>query len=213
MLGAATMLLCAQPGLVDARANAADTTICVVCTDPDQTYRCSALREDGTPGNSGYQFLCISEIAREMGHRSCAVRRQNIKDCDGIEKVVSYRENSPADTIPGAVPRDPAISPGDNTGVPADAAGGDTAGNDGNDEEPKTLLELTDQTVKNSQEQIKKTGETISGATKATGRKISDAAKKTGSTVGGAVKKTGEMIGGAAKSTYHCVTSLFTDCF
>lgn len=198
-------------------AYAQGAAVCVSCTGPDLNYRCKVVREDGTPLKSGVQYLCISKIAREMGHQRCAVGSQTSGVCQGIEKTIIYRGNAPVNPFPRAA--DGATT---NTTEPVTVPGTHSA--DDHKGEPKTLLELTDQTVKKTQDQLKKTGQTISDAAKATGEGITDAAKKTGDTVGtavkktgetvvGAVKKSGEVMGDAAKSTFHCITSFFTDCF
>ena len=223
------------------KVSQASDAICVVCKGPDLTYRCNVLRNDGTSAGREFQYHCLKEIAREGAHQSCSVKRNNSGLCEGLEKTIVYdgvAPNKPANsgmstsagtgsasgagTGTGTVIMDPSGRSAASTQVenrandaPEDEVGGG---------EPKTLIELTDQTVKGSKKQLKKTGAAIGGAAKKTGAAIGNAAKKTGdtvvgavkktgSTVGGAVKKTGKAIGGAAKSTLNCVTSLFSKCF
>ena len=213
------VILIAQPG-----SSRADNAICVVCKAPDLTYRCKVMRDNGIMASGGFEFFCIKEIAREGAHKSCSVRRGGGKICDGLQKTLVYN---------GAPRKQPeqdnfAQDPGSRLDPNALSGREDIARDINNDanktSEPKTMYELTDQAVKGSKKQLKKTGDAIGGAAKKTGdtvvgvvkktgQTITGAVKNTGSTVGGAVKKTGKAIGGAAKSTLNCVTSLFSNCF
>ena len=224
----ATAIACITMFSVPGRGRA-DDAICVVCINPDLTYRCKVLRDGGLMAGSRFQFFCIKEIAREGGHQSCSVRRLGTGVCEGLDKTLVFNGRMPESPVGRDAAGGPGVTPDPGGEVGAGEAAQNKAG------EPRTLIELTDQTVKGSQKQLKKTGEVIGGAAKKSGEVISGAAKKTGQTIVGAVKKTGttvggavkksgeaigsvakksgEVIGSAAKSTYDCVTSFFTNCF
>lgn len=89
--------------LSGAAALAETAEFCVTCQGPDATYRCTFESESAMPGRPGLQLHCISTLAREGGHQSCAIGRASKAPCAGTLKVLALP--GPA---PGIVPSDPA---------------------------------------------------------------------------------------------------------
>ena len=50
-----------------------DEVACVICTGPDQTYRCQIT--GGAAENVAVGLFCASRIASEHTHESCAAQR------------------------------------------------------------------------------------------------------------------------------------------
>src|SRR5690606_1096306 len=68
---------------------------------PEATYRCTIV--DGPAhATQGAQLLCITQLARQGHHDTCAVSRGTLKDCAGEERRVS--SGPAADPVPGAPP-------------------------------------------------------------------------------------------------------------
>lgn len=82
--------------LSGAAALAETAEFCVTCQGPDATYRCTFESESAMPGRPGLQLHCISTLAREGGHQSCAIGRASKAPCAGTLKVLA---------LPGATPR------------------------------------------------------------------------------------------------------------
>ena len=170
-----------------ARAAAAD--VCVVCSGPDATYRCTVDQlgsiERYRNGDRVLQFMCISELARAGGHTKCRVSRDPSSVCAGEARTIGLsdleaalanaRANSPPDAGSG-----PGAAPEPVQGGP-----------------PKTVEELARRTTEASSEQLKKAGEVVSGS-------ASSAASR--------LEKAGDAVGGAVKNTWRCVTSFFKQC-
>jgi hypothetical protein len=175
---------------------------CVRCDEPFAIYRCQVESPDLVP-NSPVQFMCITELAKRFGHRTCAVSRDTGSNCAGELVVIA-----PPDGVPVAPPPNLAAKP-----VPPDAPGAAAAEDpqagetpppedpaevaEPSEGSPETVEELAKQTVKASEKGIEKAGKTVV-----------DAAKTTGKTI----EKTGEAIGSAAKKTWRCLSSMFGDC-
>lgn len=157
--------------------------VCVVCNEPDAVYLCQ--RDDGVklrPGDTRLNLLCITELARAGAHATCSVRRQQTGTCEGQRRTVAVAPAPPLVDAPAAP-------------LPGDQAQDRKSG------PPETVVELAKRTASTSKEQLEK----------ATGA-VGDVAKKTGDAVGDAAKKTGSVVGDAAKKSWHCLTSLFTNC-
>ena len=189
----------------------APQSFCVICEGPAKTYLCQLDQKGGTATTAAMKLHCIVNIAKDHKHSSCAARKNAAQTCQG--EIVSY-------SYVGGTTRtdetDHASSNGNDRILPSgkpepknQAVYDKTAPNGqepleqkppGNDE-PKTLVELTDKAVKNSGKQLKKAGDAI-------GKTVSD----TGKAVADTTKKVGKQIGNAAKSTFDCVISLFSKC-
>ena len=151
-----------------------DEIACVICTGPDQTYRCQIT--GGSAEDAGVGLFCASRIASEHVHESCAAQR-NVAQCDGLLVTYAYGENEAAG----------AIATGD---TPAEPKNVDKA-------EPKTLGEFTKDTVEGSANAVKKAGENIGSAATKAGKATTDAIKGAGTAIGDATKKTLKCLGSA----------------
>ena len=187
MIGRVTVWGFVAASVCAARAVAAD--VCVVCSAPDATYRCTVEQagsiERYRNGDRVLQFMCISELARAGGHTKCRVSRDPSGFCAGEARTIGLsdleaalantRANSPPDAENG-----PGAAPGPVQGGP-----------------PKTVEELARRTTEASSQQLKKAGEVVTDS-------ASSAAAR--------LEKAGDAIGGAVKNTWRCVTSFFKEC-
>jgi hypothetical protein len=111
---------------------------CISCTEPQALYRC--VITDARPNDAQpLQMLCITTLAKQGGHATCAVRRGTVFDCDAPIKRVSATGNAPAaDTppVPGNAPKQEG---------PA-----------------RTVEQLAKQIAKSSSDQAGKAGESVS---------------------------------------------------
>lgn len=158
---------------------------CVTCTEPAGMYACVVAGTPAdAPANAREQLVCISEIAKSGGHGSCSVPRSAPKPCPGVMKIVQAPAAAPGE--PGAVgPAEGAAEVPPGTAAPAE---GEPAPETvvPPAAPPKTVEELAKKTVQSSKENLEKAGENVG--------------------------KAGSAVGEAAKKTWHCITSLFSDC-
>ena len=147
---------------------------CVICTGPAQTYRCQIT--GGTAEDVGVGLFCASRIASEHSHESCAAQR-NAAGCDGLLVTYAYGDNE-------------AVGAAATGETPAEPKKVDKA-------EPKTLGELTKDTVEGSANAVKKAGENIGSAASKAGKATTDAIKGAGTAIGDATKKTLKCLGSA----------------
>lgn len=156
MLG---VLVCSMAG--EARAQ----EYCVACSGPAALYRC--VIEGAQPrGGQSLQLLCVTTMAKEGGHATCAVKRGTVFECDGAVKRIPWTalEASPAQPAP-AQPQ-PWVTPAPK---PEPAAGPAPAPPAGEPEAPpQTVLELAKRANEKTVEQMKKAGDTVKDATKKT---------------------------------------------
>jgi hypothetical protein len=151
-IGAFTVLLCSA-----APVSADSEMACVRCTGPDQTYRCRAMSEDTVPSQA-LSYFCMSQIARDNVHESCAVVR-NASQCDGRD--VSYVYQDGVGDIPATA--------GTET-PPAEKA-------------PGTVADMTRSTV----EATVKAGKAVGDATVKAGQAVGNATKRTLKCLGSAL--------------------------
>lgn len=176
---------------------------CVRCDEPFAIYRCQVDSPDLVP-SSPIQFMCITELAKRYGHRTCAVSRDTGANCGGQLVIIAPPSGIPvappppnyaAETAPPGEPAAPqeqadAQQNPDNPTDPAPVASPPEG-------PPETVEELAKQTATASKKGLKKAGKTVVDAAKTTGK---------------AIEKTGDVIGSAAKKTWRCLSSLFGDC-
>lgn len=179
-------------------ARAAQSNLCVACTDPQQTYVCSVETSHSMPNKKALQLYCIVKTAKDGGHRSCSIQGDTETACEG--KVLSYRYGGPE--IPSALrsavqPRPPAAEP-ENTAETSSQR----------KDQPETLVEMGSRAVNASKEGAKATGEVIRDAAGRPAKTIGKIGQKTGKGVG----KTARGAGSAARFAYDCMRSLFRDC-
>ncbi len=127
---------------------------CVHCSGPDAIYRC--VLENVAPSQSASQKLaCITVLAREGRHDSCAIKT-SATDCTGMVKRVDASSVEQQSASPVATkPAEPALPP-----RPATSSSGG--------EPPNTMEEAMRRATKS-------TGDGVSNA----GKSINEGAKKT----------------------------------
>lgn len=124
---------------------------CVACSEPNAIYRC--VIEGARPGGGqSLQVLCISTLAKQGGHASCAIKRGTVFECDGPVKRVPWSSSEgPTPPPQTQTPEKSAVKPEPDPSEP-----------------PKTLAEMTKQMNDQTAENMKKTGEAIKESTKKT---------------------------------------------
>lgn len=192
--------------------------VCVRCDNPFAIYRCQLDHPAAGP-ETPVGFVCITELAKQNGHRTCAVSRDAGTACAGDPVVVRLPPGAPLPVAPPLVADRPALAPQPTAPVPPgndpavekpETAEGELAkpAEPQEDGTPKTVEELAKKTAIASQKSLEKAGDTVSDAAKQTGKAL----EKTGDVIGDAAQKTGDAIGSAAKKTWRCLSSLFGNC-
>jgi hypothetical protein len=148
-------------------------TACVRCFGPEQVYRCEAVSDLPVEENAVGLF-CVSRIAADHAHASCAVQRAG-DGCEGVQVSYDYGDQQ-------------------QTGLLPEAAAADETGTGG---EPATLGEFTKDTVDASARGVKKAGENIGNVASKAGSATADAIKDAGDAIGNATKKTLKCLGSA----------------
>jgi hypothetical protein len=184
---------------------------CVACSGPDATYRCTVRgMPEGMPADPVSQIACVKQLATAGGHERCSIEKFSQENCNGPEKVVAgstvtlpaagdppwtapKTAEPPTTTDAGKAPvaKDQAkaiAQPPDAATKTTEAAG---------EPPPRTVEELTKNSVAATQENLGKAGEAVSDTAKKTGQQIENA---------------GSAIGNAAKKSWTCLASLFSDC-
>ncbi|HXF54244.1 MAG TPA: hypothetical protein VNK52_08995 [Hyphomicrobiaceae bacterium] len=164
--------------------------ICVICTSPPATYRCTVEGAERVTHLRGsdrvLQYVCITELAKLGGHASCSVDRRSSGICFGELKVLQAGDAlAAAEAAVGEASR--------RSAPPADTRA------DGPSDEgpPRTLEELARKSVEQSSTQLKNAGRAV---------------KETAKSAGEQIEKAGDAVGGAVKKTWTCLKSLFADC-
>lgn len=139
----------------------AQDAICVRCTGPEATYRCS-LVDGPSRATKGAELLCITRLARDGHHDTCAVSRTAVTSCEGEERRISPTAGTdplaapPSSPPQVATPAEPASPPA----VPPARAPGQP-----DDPQPaRTVESLAKSVAKGSGEQISKAGAAIGEA-------------------------------------------------
>lgn len=153
------VLLLAAAGISPALAQ----ELCIECAGPDVTYRCSVKDSERVAHIRGsgkaLEFVCISELARAGGHKSCKVGTGYSGPCIGQPRTIDLsKSGDDVITVTGR----PAPAPGDQAaGQPppeGDAAAQQKKG------PPQTLVELARES--GADESMKKAGQAVGGALK-----------------------------------------------
>jgi len=127
--------------------------MCVVCSEPAATYRCTVEHGEKAQqfrgGDRVLQYLCITELAKAGHHARCAVSRDPPSSCLGEGRTVTATgvEGREQGEAARAAPR-AAQAP--------DAAPKDDA--------PKTLVELARKTNDSVKDSAKSAGSAVGGA-------------------------------------------------
>jgi hypothetical protein len=139
---------------------------CVSCTEPPGLYRC--IIEGARPGGSQpLQMLCITAMAKEGQHATCAVKGGTVFDCNGQVKRVpwaAYNEPGPGGGQGQEQAKTPAAQP------PAKNPS----------EPPATVEEMARRANEKSAEQAKALGQSVGDATKKTWQCIASLFTKCG---------------------------------
>ncbi len=175
---------------------------CVTCYEPTATYRCAISQNGMLKAPPGAQLSCIKELAKQGGHKSCSIQRDEPAECLGKLLVINQ---DPATVIPPDHPLNSPATTEQTIETPSDLPQGDQTEHAQGDEtdtsdetgEPKTVEELAKRTAQSSKENISKAGKAVVDAAKSTGDHIKDA---------------GEYVGNTAKKTWDCIISLFSKC-
>ena len=137
---------------------------CVACEGPNAVYRC-VLEGIGPAQAQPLKVVCVTTIARELGHASCSVKGGTVLDCNGpIKRVLA--QGKAATGADGKLP-EPTIVAAPAKPLPDPNA------------EPTTLEEVA-----------RRMGKSTTDGAKDTGAAVGNAVKKTGDAIGGAVQKT-----------------------
>ncbi len=173
---------------------AAAQEFCVTCLGPDATYRC-VIGGDATTAarNSRGQFLCITELAKAGGHKSCSAARGQATPCPGETRTVMFTVGDPGASPLEQLPSDGATGMAPLAPVPIAPPA------------PQPLPG-TQQAQPQPQPPVK-TGSAPAGEPEKPNA-VENFAKKTGE----AVNDTGKAVGNAVKKSWDCVASLFGDC-
>ncbi len=217
-------------------SRAAEPEFCVSCSGPPAQYRCTFSGDAGITPKGGLQLFCITTLAREGGHESCAVDRQTAGACAGTPKVLAL----PAGTEPGGVaeetppPAQPAPAAGapappapPSSGAPAPAADAPQPPQQADPsaetktQTPASSKKWSEQsgapkpagnpaaTAKSDpDENLQSAPATNAEPVEKAGKAVTDAAQSTGK----ALEKAGSAVGEAAKKTWKCLSTLFGDC-
>lgn len=142
--------------------------ICVECSGPDMTYRCTvkdAGRVQHIRGSGkAIEFVCITELARAGSHKSCKVGTGYSGPCIGHPREIDVSKAGEP-VILGAQPPE--------TGATLDGPARAAAEVQKKADQPETLEQLARETVTKSKEQwsqadnnMKKAGDAVGGAIK-----------------------------------------------
>ena len=227
MLKLTSSVLVLIAGLVVAAAPVRAQEVCVACSEPEATYKCTVKDADRAANIRGVgralEYLCITELARAGGHYSCRASREYAGPCIGQPRLIEL--GKAPDPPPGA-------AQGQGQGQQADGAAIDPnapvdATQKGGKRPPRTLEEMARESAEKSKQQLESVDQSFKKAAQDTGKTLEntgaamgEAVKKTGSAVGDAVKKTGTAMGDvvhksgeAVKKSVVCIVTLFTDCW
>jgi len=158
--------------------------ICVRCTGPAQTYRCTVQGDDAPKDLRGRGFYCASRIAEDEHHASCAAVRREMQ-CQGEPRSYVFDAAKP---LPGVLAHieEP---------VQEEVRDKEKAG------PPETVEELTRETARRTGESLEKAADQTVKTTRGIGEQVRDAVAG----AAGAVDR-------AARGTVKCIGSWFDDC-
>jgi hypothetical protein len=142
---------------------------CVRCTGPEQIYRCNVMSDEVVRADA-VRLFCMSQIAREHVHESCAVLR-GAAACDGVNISYVYQDGVGGDPA-GAMAGAPGTTPREG---------------------PGTLADMTKPAVDASVN----AGKAVGQATVKAGKAVGDATVKAGQAVGEATTRTLKCLGSA----------------
>jgi len=168
------------------------SAVCVRCTGPAQAYLCQMPGATVADGGRTAGFSCAARLAREHGHRTCAVARNDVQ-CEGEHRLYVHEPEAADAPTNGLRARH---APEAETAEPPehDAAKQKKG-------PPETVVDLTRETAR-------KTGETLKRAADETAETTRGVGERARAAAAGAA----ETIGRATRNTIKCIGSLFDDC-
>lgn len=179
--------------IVAGTATAGAESYCVACYGPEAVYRCviAGVPATGAPDPRN-QMQCIKQIATSGGHARCSVERFSVTDCQGTEKVIS------ADAaIPIKKPSNPGLEAAEPAALPDASNTTKSEPVSAPPQPPRTVEELAKSAAANTKDGLNEVGGTVKSTTEKAGEQISGI---------------GSAVGKAAQKSWHCLTSLFSDC-
>ena len=172
--------------LCAALASAQAGEICIRCTGPEQTYRCSVLGADAPADQRRLGFYCASRVAQDEDHSTCAAVRKE-KQCQGARRSYVYDATA---RVPGPLADERPEDQGREAERELEQDG-----------PPRTVVDLTRETARQTEESLEKAADQTVETTRTIGERVRDAAEGTA----GAVEN-------ATRATIRCIGSLFDDC-
>jgi hypothetical protein len=138
-------------------APAAAQEMCVTCSGPAATYRCTVEKSEklatfGAAGDRILQLVCAKELARSDRHESCSARREAPAQCLGELREIPLA--SVIEAASAAAPKQAPVAPV----PPAAPAAPPVPAADPKDAPPRTMLELAKRTGETSKKQLEKVG-------------------------------------------------------
>lgn len=142
-------------------------TVCVRCSEPEQSYSCSLapMAAAGAPRGRALQFRCVQEIARTYNHGRCRVKEADFGACSGQVHMVTGQP--PAIPPAGAQPANKTAEVGGDASKPT------------RQEEPATVVELAKRAASDTQKELNRSAEKVSKTVAKAGKTVSKAAKST----------------------------------
>lgn len=179
--------------------------MCVKCTGPDASYDC--VVNNASPMDTVTKLYCITALAKEGPHASCAIDRNSTAPCQGTRKEFTIpastdgglgapgqqNAGAPAQSLPDGTTVDApsSMAPGDQPPV------GEPQDQDVSNAPPKTVQEMVEKGTKSASDSFAKTQKTAGNAAKSAGT---------------ALEKAGSAVGNAAKTSWKCLSSFFSNC-
>ncbi len=160
--------------------------ICIRCTAPEQTYRCTVLGDAAPADHRRRAFYCASRIAQDEDHATCAAVRRETQ-CQGAPRSYVYDASTP---LPAPLTDEPADGDATQAGREVEKKG-----------PPETVVDLTRETARQTEESLEEAAEQTVETTRGLGERVRDAAGE----AAGAVDR-------ATRATIRCIGSLFDDC-
>lgn len=198
---------------------------CITCNVPVKQYKCSVRAPLGASIKS-LKYKCVIALAQKGHHAFCSVTKKRIGSCEGKRAYFTYLPSDGQDARQKALQEQNLI--GQDAWSPEIAPAGPQQTKEEqyyrrqleamardkktHEAEPGTVLELTDKTVKSSQQGIAKIGSSVTQIMKKTGEGVTSTVKKAGEGVTSTVKKAGEGIKSGTEKSWNCLTSLFQKC-
>jgi hypothetical protein len=180
------------PALAGTTGAVSALDLCVTCAGPEAHYNCRLDQPAANPRDLRLQLMCISQIATEGGHGSCAVDSPQPSACPGTLKTVAAPDA--LDVPPAAVaPAQKSIAAEMKPDDAKPAAPAETV----IAKPPKTVQEMVEKGAATSAKGLETAGGAVKGATQSAGNMF---------------QKAGSAVSNAVKKTWDCVTTLFGNC-